>query len=199
MSSIIHGRTVRLNLSNKSAKPPRAGNNEIIATSGEGYKARADCEHGIELVKRDAPAAPVEVVETQSLKRTGPARRLTTDRPQRPAATGTGRPRTPSYTSTPAARARARRGRRKSGMSGSSSPTATGSTNARTVSDDFIGGQRQRLVGRKNLLQARDTPPRSPRGSREGRAAGREEVEDQEVDAPVQHLGCLGRANDRRA
>ena len=40
----------------------RAGNNEIIATSGEGYKAKADCEHGIELVKRDAPAAPVDEV-----------------------------------------------------------------------------------------------------------------------------------------
>jgi uncharacterized protein len=38
----------------------RAGNNEIIATSGEGYKAKADCLHGIELVKRDAPAAPVD-------------------------------------------------------------------------------------------------------------------------------------------
>jgi hypothetical protein len=40
----------------------RAGNNEIIATSGEGYKAKADCEHGVELVKRDAPAAPVDEV-----------------------------------------------------------------------------------------------------------------------------------------
>jgi hypothetical protein len=38
------------------------GNNEIIATSGEGYKAKADCEHGIELVKRDAPAAPVDEI-----------------------------------------------------------------------------------------------------------------------------------------
>jgi uncharacterized protein YegP (UPF0339 family) len=41
----------------------RAGNNEIIATSGEGYKAKVDCEHGIELVKRDGPSAPVEDVE----------------------------------------------------------------------------------------------------------------------------------------
>ena len=40
----------------------RAGNNEIIATSGEGYKAKADCQHGIELVKRDAPAAPVDEI-----------------------------------------------------------------------------------------------------------------------------------------
>jgi len=38
----------------------RAGNNEIIATSGEGYKAKASCEHGIELVKRDAAGAPVQ-------------------------------------------------------------------------------------------------------------------------------------------
>jgi hypothetical protein len=38
------------------------GNNEIIATSGEGYKAKADCQHGIELVKRDAPAAPVDEI-----------------------------------------------------------------------------------------------------------------------------------------
>jgi uncharacterized protein YegP (UPF0339 family) len=40
----------------------RAGNNEIIATSGEGYKKKADCEHGVELVKRDAGAALVEVL-----------------------------------------------------------------------------------------------------------------------------------------
>ena len=44
----------------------RAGNNEIIATSGEGYKAKADCEHGIDLVKRDGPAAPVEILEDKA-------------------------------------------------------------------------------------------------------------------------------------
>ena len=38
----------------------RAGNNEIIATSGEGYKAKVDCQHGIDLVKRDASAAAVD-------------------------------------------------------------------------------------------------------------------------------------------
>lgn len=38
----------------------RADNNQVIATSGEGYKSRADCQHGIELVKRLAPSAPVE-------------------------------------------------------------------------------------------------------------------------------------------
>ncbi len=42
------------------------GNNEIIATSGEGYKARSDCEHGIELVKRDAASAPVDAVEEKA-------------------------------------------------------------------------------------------------------------------------------------
>jgi uncharacterized protein YegP (UPF0339 family) len=44
----------------------RAGNNQVIATSGEGYKARADCEHGIALVKADAPSAPVETVEDRT-------------------------------------------------------------------------------------------------------------------------------------
>lgn len=39
-----------------------ASNGKIIATSGEGYNAKADCRHGIELVKNDAPAAPVEEI-----------------------------------------------------------------------------------------------------------------------------------------
>ena len=38
----------------------KAGNGAIIATSGEGYKAKADCEHAIELVKEGAPKAKVE-------------------------------------------------------------------------------------------------------------------------------------------
>jgi uncharacterized protein len=38
----------------------RADNGEPIADSGEGYKAKADCQHGIALVKREAPGAPVE-------------------------------------------------------------------------------------------------------------------------------------------
>lgn len=33
----------------------RADNYKIIATSGEGYINKSDCEHGIELVKRQAP------------------------------------------------------------------------------------------------------------------------------------------------
>ena len=37
-----------------------ASNGKIIATSSEGYTAKVDCQHGIELVKKDAPAAPVE-------------------------------------------------------------------------------------------------------------------------------------------
>jgi uncharacterized protein YegP (UPF0339 family) len=41
----------------------RAGNNRIIADSGEGYRSKADCLHGIELVKRDGPDAPVQEVE----------------------------------------------------------------------------------------------------------------------------------------
>lgn len=38
----------------------RAGNGKVIATSGEGYAARADCAHGIELVRRQAPEATLD-------------------------------------------------------------------------------------------------------------------------------------------
>ncbi len=38
----------------------RANNNQIIATAGEGYIAKADCEHGIQLVKELAPDATVD-------------------------------------------------------------------------------------------------------------------------------------------
>jgi uncharacterized protein len=38
----------------------KASNGLIIATSGEGYVAKADCEHGLELVKKDAAKAKVE-------------------------------------------------------------------------------------------------------------------------------------------
>jgi uncharacterized protein YegP (UPF0339 family) len=38
----------------------RADNNETIAGSSEGYKSKASCEHGIELVKRLAKDAEVE-------------------------------------------------------------------------------------------------------------------------------------------
>ena len=38
----------------------KASNGLIIATSGEGYVAKADCEHGLELVKKEAAKAEVE-------------------------------------------------------------------------------------------------------------------------------------------
>ncbi len=38
----------------------RANNNETIADSAEGYKAKSDCEHGIDLVKLLAPTADVQ-------------------------------------------------------------------------------------------------------------------------------------------
>jgi uncharacterized protein YegP (UPF0339 family) len=37
-----------------------SGNGRIIATSSEGYQKKTDCEHGIDLVKREAPPALVE-------------------------------------------------------------------------------------------------------------------------------------------
>lgn len=37
----------------------RAANNKIIADSGEGYKKKSDCQHGIELVKKLAKDAAV--------------------------------------------------------------------------------------------------------------------------------------------
>ena len=37
----------------------QAANNEIIADSAEGYTNKADCEHGIELVRELAPTVPV--------------------------------------------------------------------------------------------------------------------------------------------
>lgn len=38
----------------------KAGNGQIIATSGEGYKAKADAEHGIKLIQDGAAKAKVE-------------------------------------------------------------------------------------------------------------------------------------------
>jgi uncharacterized protein YegP (UPF0339 family) len=37
-----------------------SSNGRIIATSSEGYKAKGDCQNGIELIKREAPPAQVE-------------------------------------------------------------------------------------------------------------------------------------------
>ncbi len=38
----------------------KASNGAVIATSGQGYKAKADCQHGIDLVKEGAAKAKVE-------------------------------------------------------------------------------------------------------------------------------------------
>jgi uncharacterized protein YegP (UPF0339 family) len=40
----------------------RATNNKIIADSGEGYKEKTDCEHGVNLVKKEAPIAVIQYV-----------------------------------------------------------------------------------------------------------------------------------------
>jgi uncharacterized protein YegP (UPF0339 family) len=38
----------------------KGANNQVIATSGQGYKAKADCRHGIELVQSGAKEAKVK-------------------------------------------------------------------------------------------------------------------------------------------
>lgn len=38
----------------------KASNGQVIGTSGQGYKAKADCQHGIDVIKRDAAKARVE-------------------------------------------------------------------------------------------------------------------------------------------
>jgi hypothetical protein len=43
----------------------KAANGQTIGTSGQGYKAKADCQHGIEVIKRDAAKAKVEDVSAQ--------------------------------------------------------------------------------------------------------------------------------------
>jgi uncharacterized protein YegP (UPF0339 family) len=43
-----------------------ASNGKIIADSGEGYKAKSDCEHCINLLKREAADASVEDVSDKS-------------------------------------------------------------------------------------------------------------------------------------
>jgi len=37
----------------------RASNSKIIADSGEGYKDKNDCLHGIDLVKKESPNANI--------------------------------------------------------------------------------------------------------------------------------------------
>lgn len=38
----------------------KAANGQVIATSGAGYKAKADCQHGIEVIRKEAAKAKVE-------------------------------------------------------------------------------------------------------------------------------------------
>jgi uncharacterized protein YegP (UPF0339 family) len=38
----------------------QANNNKIVADSAEGYLNKADCLTGIEIVKREAPTAPIK-------------------------------------------------------------------------------------------------------------------------------------------
>ncbi len=37
----------------------KAANGQVIATSGQGYKAKADCKHGIEIIQADAAKAKI--------------------------------------------------------------------------------------------------------------------------------------------
>jgi uncharacterized protein YegP (UPF0339 family) len=38
----------------------KARNGQVIATAGQGYKSKADCRHGVELVQKEASSAKVE-------------------------------------------------------------------------------------------------------------------------------------------
>jgi uncharacterized protein YegP (UPF0339 family) len=38
----------------------KAANGQVIATSGQGYKAKADCRHGIEVIQEGASTAKIE-------------------------------------------------------------------------------------------------------------------------------------------
>lgn len=37
----------------------KAANGQVLATSGDGYKAKADCQHGIEVIQKEASKAKV--------------------------------------------------------------------------------------------------------------------------------------------
>ena len=37
----------------------KAANGQVVATSGQGYKGKADCRNAIELIKRGASTAPL--------------------------------------------------------------------------------------------------------------------------------------------
>jgi len=38
----------------------KAGNGQVIATSGQGYKAKADCRNAIDVIKRGASSASID-------------------------------------------------------------------------------------------------------------------------------------------
>lgn len=38
----------------------KASNGQVIATSGQGYKAKADCRHEVEIIQKNASQARVE-------------------------------------------------------------------------------------------------------------------------------------------
>jgi len=44
----------------------KAGNGEILATAGQGYKAKADCTKGVERIKTEADKLAFEVYEDNS-------------------------------------------------------------------------------------------------------------------------------------
>ena len=44
----------------------KASNGQVIATSGQGYKAKADCRHAIEVIQKGASEAKIEEVAAKS-------------------------------------------------------------------------------------------------------------------------------------
>ena len=44
----------------------KASNGQVIATGGQGYKAKADCRHGVEAVQKDAAGAKIVEVEEKA-------------------------------------------------------------------------------------------------------------------------------------
>jgi uncharacterized protein YegP (UPF0339 family) len=43
----------------------KAANGQVIATSGQGYKSKADCRHGIDIIQKEAATAKIEEVEVK--------------------------------------------------------------------------------------------------------------------------------------
>jgi uncharacterized protein YegP (UPF0339 family) len=46
----------------------KATNGQIIATSGQGYKDKRDCEHAVDLIKKGAEKAKVEEAKAEAVK-----------------------------------------------------------------------------------------------------------------------------------